>query len=69
MTERQRMINEITYQLQSKEVTQHHDPVQLSQTDASKILELLKEQEQRIKNEYKRGYDCGYDRAWDEIGR
>ena len=45
MTERQRMINEITYQLQSKEVTQQHCPVQLSQTDANKILELLKEQD------------------------
>lgn len=28
-------------------------------------LELLKEQEQRLINEYKRGYE----RAWDEIGR
>lgn len=45
MDDMEKMVNELTYQLHSKEVTQMHYPVQLSVTDAKKILELLKEQE------------------------
>ena len=41
MTNRLRMINELVFQLNSKEVREHHDPVQLSVTDAKIILELL----------------------------
>lgn len=44
-TDRRRAINELLFQLNSKEVKEHHDPVQLSVTDAEKILALLKEQE------------------------
>lgn len=43
MTDREKMINELTFQLHSKEVIEHHDPIQLSVTDANKILKLLKE--------------------------
>lgn len=45
MTDRGKMVNELTYQLHSKEVTKMYHPVQLSVTDAKKILELLKEHE------------------------
>lgn len=44
MTDLDKMINELTFQLHSKEVVEHHDPIQLSVTDANKILELLKGQ-------------------------
>lgn len=56
MTDLGKMINELTFQLHSKEVVEHHDPIQLSVTDANKILELLKKQETKpvkvTKNEY-----------------
>ena len=37
----------------------------ISQKTIREALKLLKEQEKRLINEYKRGYD----HAWDEIGR
>lgn len=45
------MINELTFQLHSKEVIEHHDPIQLSVTDANKILKLLKEQDWNLLTE------------------
>ncbi len=45
MSDRKKMINELTYQINSNEVMRQHYPVQLSVTDARKILALLKEQE------------------------
>ena len=45
MDDRQKMINELNFQLHSKEVVEHHDPIQLSVTAANKILKLLKERE------------------------
>ena len=44
MADGQRLINELTFQLQSKEVVELHYPIQLSVKDANAILELLKEQ-------------------------
>lgn len=43
LTDREKMINELTFQLHSKEVIEHHAPIQLSVTDANKILKLLRE--------------------------
>jgi len=45
MTDRKKVINELRFQLTSKEVVEHHDPIQLSVRDAEKILALLKEHE------------------------
>lgn len=47
MTKRLRMINELKFQLNSKEVKELHDPVQLSVTHAEQILEMLEAQEER----------------------
>ena len=47
MTERLRMINELKFQLNSKEVKELHCPVQLSVTHAEQILEMLEGQEER----------------------
>lgn len=41
------MINELKFQLNSKEVKELHDPVQLSVTHAEQILEMLEAQEER----------------------
>ena len=43
MTDREKMIHELTYQINSNEVMRQHYPVQLPVTDARKVLELLKE--------------------------
>ena len=48
MPDRKKVINEIQFQLNSKEVKEQHYPVQLSVSDAEKILALLKEQRQKI---------------------
>lgn len=45
MNSRKKMINELRFQLNSKEVKDQHYPVQLSVSDANTILTLLKEQE------------------------
>lgn len=45
MTDTKKAINELQFQLNSKEVKEQHYPVQLSASDAEKILSLLKEQE------------------------
>ena len=45
MTDRKKVINELRFQLDSKEVKDQHYPVQLSASDANTILVLLKEQE------------------------
>ena len=42
---RDKVINELQFQLNSKEVKEQHYPVQLSVSDAENILALLKEQE------------------------
>lgn len=47
MTERLRMINELKFQLNSKEVKELHYPVQLSVTYAEQILGMLEAQEER----------------------
>lgn len=47
MTKRLRMINELKFQLNSKEVKELHYPVQLSVTCAEQILEMLEAQEER----------------------
>ena len=49
MIEKDKVINELRFQLNSKEVKEQHYPVQLSASDAEKIIALLKEQEERIK--------------------
>lgn len=48
MTDRKRMINELTFQLNSKDVKEYHYAIQLSVTDAEKILTLLEAQEPRV---------------------
>lgn len=45
MADRKKIINELQFQLNSKEVKDQHYPVQLSASDANAILALLKEQE------------------------
>lgn len=45
MTEREKVINELRFQLDSKEVKEQHCSVQLSISDAETILALLKKQE------------------------
>lgn len=45
MIDRKKIINELRFQLDSKEVKDQHYPVQLSASDANAILDLLKEQE------------------------
>lgn len=45
MNSRKKIINELRFQLDSKEVKDQHYPVQLSVSDANAILALLKEQE------------------------
>lgn len=45
MADREKVINELRFQLNSKEVKEQHCSVQLSVSDAEKILALLKEQE------------------------
>lgn len=47
MAERLKMINELKFQLNSKEVKELHFPVQLSVTHAEQILEMLEAQEER----------------------
>lgn len=41
----EKVINELRFQLNSKEVKDQHYPVQLSVSDANAILSMLKEQE------------------------
>ena len=48
MADREKVINELRFQLYSKEVTDEHYPVQLSALDATAILILLKEHEPRV---------------------
>ena len=48
MNSREKIINELRFQLDSKEVKDQHYPVQLSASDANAILDLLKEQEPRV---------------------
>ena len=50
MNSRKKIINELRFQLNSKEVKDQHYPVQLSASDANAILVLLKEQEVMEKN-------------------
>ena len=50
MTDRKKIINDLRFQLGSKEVKDQHYPVQLSASDANTILAILKEQEVREKN-------------------
>lgn len=50
MTDLKKIINDLRFQLNSKEVKNQHYPVQLSASDANAILVLLKEQEAREKN-------------------
>lgn len=45
MDSQKKIINELRFQLGSKEVKDQHYPVQLSVSDANAILALLKEQE------------------------
>lgn len=45
MSDIKKAINELRFQLNSKEVKEQHYPVQLSASDAEKILALLKEHE------------------------
>ena len=45
MADREKVINELRFQLDSKEVKDQHYPVQLSASDANAILALLKERE------------------------
>lgn len=42
----EKAINELQFQFNTKEVKEQHYPVQLSASDAEKILALLKEQKQ-----------------------
>ena len=48
MNSRKKIINELRFQLYSKEVTDEYYPVQLSASDATAILALLKEQQPRV---------------------
>ena len=48
MNSRKKIINELRFQLGSKEVKDQHYPVQLSASDANAILAMLKDQEPRI---------------------
>lgn len=45
MPDREKVINELRFQLNSKEVKEEHYPIQLAARDAEKILALLKERE------------------------
>ena len=55
MNSRKKIINELQFQLDSKEVKDQHYPVQLSASDANAILILLKEQPEIVKCK-----DCAY---------
>ena len=48
MNSREKIINELRFQLDSKEVKDQHYPVQLSASDANAILAMLKEQEPQV---------------------
>lgn len=52
MADREKMINELTFQLNSKEVKEQHYPIQLSVSDATKIVDLLKAQKPRVLSLY-----------------
>lgn len=58
MIDRKKVINELRFQLDSKEVKEQHCSVQLSVSDAEKILALLKVQEAKPMTEYDDGWDC-----------
>lgn len=47
MADREKVINELRFQLNSKEVKEHHVPIQLAVRDAEKILAILKELDAR----------------------
>lgn len=47
MSDQKKIINELRFQLGSKEVKDQHYPVQLSASDANTILAMLKEQENK----------------------
>lgn len=69
MPDREKVINELRFQLDSKEVKEQHCSVQFSVSDAEKILALLKEQEPvKPIDRWNHGfyYACGS--CWEMIG-
>ena len=58
MTNQKKIINELQFQLNSNEVKNQHYPVQLSVSDAEKIIAMLKVQEAKPMTEYDDGWDC-----------
>ena len=56
MNDRKKVINELQFQLNSKEVKEQHYPVQLSVSDTEIILALLKKQD-AIEPSFKQGKD------------
>lgn len=64
MSDMEKIMNDFEHEV-NKAHGEGWDFVDLSTDDAKKILVLLKEQKQEIKRAYMRGYD----KAWDEIGR
>ena len=57
--DKEKVINELRFQLDSKEVKDQHYPVQLSASDANAILDLLKEQQKLIDEITQRRMDNG----------
>ena len=69
MIDMEKVINELRFQLNSKEVKEHHDPIQLAVRDAEKILALLKEQEKpngKCVNECE-CWDSAYERGKQDV--
>ena len=66
MNSRKKIINELRFQLDSKEVKDQHYPVQLSASDANAILALLKDQEPRVMT-LEEVIHSGNDMMWIEI--
>lgn len=58
MANQKKIINELQFQLNSNEVKNQHYPVQLSVSDAEKIISLLRIQEAKPMTEYDDGWDC-----------
>ena len=55
------MINELTFQLNSKEVKEQHYPIQLSVSDATKIVDLLKEEPRVLSLEEATEGECWFE--------
>lgn len=66
MPNRENVINELRFQLNSKEVKEQHYPIQLSVREAKKILALLNENEPiLLKNQHKPyGFSTNANSPW-----